>query len=310
MNKNEAKDIVQRKSLNAWAKRKCKGTLQLCTGAGKTYVAIRAIEWVFTLNPDAKVLVICPTEIIRDDTFPKEFKKWKKTELLKKVDIKCIQTVYKWDPAYYDLIVADEIHNYIPEKADYDSKAYEYHKFFERNTYDKLLGLSAWIPEKKRAVIRKIAPVAYTLTTDDGVKYGVISPYTEYNIAISLNEKEKAAYNKVQYTYLNLEKRLGGSGLAFGNANEILKDLKGIPQHMRSRDDKIRYSLAIQFWKTMQKRKKMLYEMPSKLLAVRKLIDQAKIDKSVIFSQSTLFADHICVQRSDIIPYHSKVQRW
>ncbi len=83
MNKQEAKDLVQRESLNAWAKRKCKGTLQLCTGAGKTYAAIRAIVWVFSLNPKANVLIICPTEIIRDDTFPKEFKKWKKNRTLK-----------------------------------------------------------------------------------------------------------------------------------------------------------------------------------------------------------------------------------
>ena len=308
MDKQKAKDLVQRESLNAWAKRKCKGTLQLCTGAGKTYAAIRAIEWVFSLNPEANVLIICPTEIIRDDTFPKEFKKWKKTELLKKVDIKCIQTVYKWENKHYDLVVADEIHNYLPEDKDYKGKLYEYHKFFERNTYDRILGLSAWIPDKKIPVARKIAPVAYTLTTDKGVELGVISPYVEYNIPVLMNVMETKAYNKIQQTYFSLEKRLGGPGMAFGNANSLMKAIGAIPAKQRSRDEKIKYQLAIQFWKVMGKRKRMLYEMPSKIKAVRELIDKLKIEKSVIFSQATLFADHICVGRDDIIPYHSKVK--
>ena len=308
MNKQKAKDLVQRESLNAWAKRKCKGTLQLCTGAGKTYAAIRAIEWVFSLNPEANVLIICPTEIIRDDTFPNEFKKWKKGKLLEKVDIKCIQTVYKWEDKHYDLVVADEIHNYIPESNDYSSKLYEYHKFFERNTYDRILGLSAWIPDKKRVVIRKVAPVAYTLTTDKGVELGVISPYIEYNVPVKLNEMEQKAYNKIQQAYFSLEKRLGGPGTSFSNARDLMKKIGDIPAKDRSRDDKIKYQLALQFWKVMNKRKKMLYELPSKLKAVRELIDKLKIDKSVIFSQATIFADHICVGRDDIISYHSKVK--
>ena len=74
MNINKKKYECQSEALNAWHKRRCLGTLQLCTGAGKTYAALRAIKWIFSFNPDANVLIICPTEIIRDDTFPKEFR--------------------------------------------------------------------------------------------------------------------------------------------------------------------------------------------------------------------------------------------
>jgi len=307
MNINKRKSECQSEALNAWHKRGCRGTLQLCTGAGKTYAALRAIKWVFGFKPDAKVLIICPTEIIRDDTFPKEFKKWKMTALLKKVEIACIQTVYKYKDEHYDLIVADEFHNYIPEKDDYKSRLYEYHKFFERNSFDKILGLSAWIPDKKKMVVRKIAPVCFTLTTDEGVRKGIISPYIEFNIPVTLNEEEKSAYARVQMTYFNLERQLGGFK-AFDNASYLMKTIGAIAVKDRTEKQSRDYQTAIQFYKTMHKRKTLLYNVASKEDAVKELIDKLKIEKSVIFSQSTLFADKVCFGRDDIIPYHSKVK--
>jgi len=307
MNINKKKSECQSEALNAWHKRGCRGTLQLCTGAGKTYAALRAIKWIFKFKPDANILIICPTEIIRDDTFPKEFKKWKMAGLLKKVDLKCIQTVYKYENEHYDLIVADEFHNYLPEKDDYKSKLYEYHKFFERNTYDKILGLSAWIPEKKRMVARKIAPICHTLTTDEGVRRGIISPYVEFNVPIILTGEEKAAYARVQMAYFNLERQLGGFK-AFDTASNLMKSIGAIAVKNRTKKQIEDYQLAIRFYKMMHKRKTLLYNVGSKADVVLELIDFLKIEKSVIFSQSTLFADLICHNRNDIIPYHSKVK--
>ena len=307
MNINKKKYECQSEALNAWHKRRCLGTLQLCTGAGKTYAALRAIKWIFSFNPDANVLIICPTEIIRDDTFPKEFRKWKMAGLLKKVEIKCIQTVYKYKNQHYDLIVADEFHNYIPEKDDYKSKLYEYHKFFERNTYDKILGLSAWIPDKKRMVVRKIAPICYTLTTDEGVRRGIISPYIEFNIPVEMSIEEKSAYARVQMTYFNLERQLGGFK-AFDNASYFMKSIGAIAVKDRSDKQNRNYQLAIQFYKTMHKRKTFLYNVASKEDMVRDVIDKLNIENSVIFSQSTIFADKVCLGRDDIISYHSKVK--
>ena len=307
MNINKKKYECQSEALNAWHTKRCRGTLQLCTGAGKTYAALRAIKWVFSFKPDANILIICPTEIIRDDTFPKEFKKWKMAALLKKVNLKCIQTVYKYENEHYDLIVADEFHNYIPEKDDYKSKLYEYHKFFERNTYDKILGLSAWIPEKKRMVARKIAPICHTLTTDEGVSRGIISPYVEFNIPVMLTTEEKTTYSKIQMSYFNLERQLGGFK-AFDNASYFMKTIGDIDVAKRTNDQISNYQTAIQFYKMMHKRKTLLYNLVSKEESVKELIDKLNIEKSVIFSQSTLFADAVCIDRNDIISYHSKVK--
>ena len=81
MTRHEAKDTMQKKALNAWFRRGCKGVLQLATGAGKTYAAIKAIKWVMGQKSDAKILIIVPTTVIRDDVFPDEFKKWNFEEI-------------------------------------------------------------------------------------------------------------------------------------------------------------------------------------------------------------------------------------
>jgi len=308
MTRHEAKDAMQKKALNSWFRRGCKGVLQLATGAGKTYAAIKAIQWVFAAKSDAEILIIVPTTVIRDDVFPDEFKKWGLEDVLDKVTIECIQTVYKWKDRHFDLIIGDEWHNYIPEENEYESKSYEYHKFFERNTYDRLLGLSAWIPDKKRKISRKIAPVAYTLTTDDAVELGIISPYMEFNIPIEMTKAELTAYNKIQALYQTLEKALGGF-LAFSRAGQYMKDIGKIKPSDRTDWEKEKIGDAAMFWKVMQKRKKFLYECPSKVKMVHRVIDELKLSGSVIFSQATIFADLICVGRNDTLPYHSKLKK-
>jgi len=310
MKRNEAKDKMQKAALNAWHKRGCRGVLQLATGAGKTRCALQAIKWVFESNPKAEILIIVPTTVIRDDTFPDEFNKWADMNgLLDKVNIQCIQTVYKWKDKEFDLVIGDEWHNYIPEEEDYKTKAYEYHKFFENNKCKKILGLSAWIPDKKRSVSRKLAPVAYTLTTDDAVELGIISPYIEFNIPVHLSPREQTAFNAIQQSYFSLEKQLGGFR-AFSRSGDIMKKykLKVAKGDTISEHDKENYSKACMFWKMMQKRKKFLYECPAKIAAVHAVIDDLGIDSSVIFSQATIFADMIALDRPDIIQYHSKVK--
>jgi|19_taG_2_1085344.scaffolds.fasta_scaffold00231_31 superfamily II DNA or RNA helicase len=308
MTRHEAKDTMQKKALNSWFRRGCKGVLQLATGAGKTYAAIKAIKWVMGQKSDAKILIIVPTTVIRDDVFPDEFKKWNFEEALDKVTIECIQTVYKWKDKHFDLIIGDEWHNYIPEEDDYDSKLYEYHKFFENNTYDRLLGLTAWIPEKKRKISRKIVPVAYTLTTDDAVELGIISPYVEFNMPIEMDKEELTAYNKIQGNYRRLENKLGGY-IAFSRAGQYMKDIGKIKPNDRTSQEKEQIGDASMFWKIMQKRKKFLYECPSKVKIVHQVIDELNLSGSVIFSQATIFADLICVGRNDILPFHSKLKK-
>ena len=122
-----------------------------------------------------KCLIIVPTEIIRDNVFPDEFKKFGHSDLLTKCQIACIQTVYKYKDTEWDIVVCDEIHNYLYKNGEKD---YEYFKFFENNKINSILGLSASIDIDRLESLNRIAPIIYKLTLDEAVKLGIVSHLT------------------------------------------------------------------------------------------------------------------------------------
>ena len=62
------KDKVQKEALNAWRDNNYIGTIEAATGVGKTRIGvIAASKFAKEVFYDYKVLIISPTEIIRDD---------------------------------------------------------------------------------------------------------------------------------------------------------------------------------------------------------------------------------------------------
>lgn len=301
------KDKYQREGLNYWAGpglfRAC---CEIATGVGKTRMAVLAVEYVFSIVKNPKILIITPTEIIRDSVFPNEFKKWKLNKLLNKIEIQCIQTAYKRRDEHFDLVIADEYHGYLSE---------QYSLFFS-NKIDRILALSAKVPENnptKFAIANSIAPICYKIDTDRAVELGLISPYIEYNVAVTLTPKEQEQYNTIQGNYDKYEELLGGSLQAYANAQIFIRCL-GHNQALIDQLEDINNAkgaiiAAKGYWKAMMERKKFLYEVPSKTEAVKTLIDKLELSSSVIFSQSVKTASTISDGRFDILPYHTKLSK-
>jgi superfamily II DNA or RNA helicase len=290
-----AKTVLQKDVLKKWALSGYIGTAQLCTGSGKTKVALMAIEQLLSENPNAKIMIVTPTEVIRDDVFPNEFRKWGMGHMLEVVEIACIQTVYKYTGKVYDLVIADEIHNYLTE----------HYGLFFNNTVHRLLGLSAWIPEDKRELIVSVAPIVYTLTTDAGVKMGIISPYVEYNIPVTMSPVESVLHSNIQREYIAVEQRLGGATKAFPASQAIRSRFAGRSIGTLNPYERASYLDAVRFRRLIQERRKFLYEHPGKIPVIREILDKFGITKSVIFSQSVSFADTVA-KYPDVISYHSK----
>ena len=82
MDLNSIKDKVQRKGLNLWFKNNCKGTLEYATGVGKSRCGVLAADYVVSQNPEANILIITPTQAIRDEAWVDEFSKWGKSDIL------------------------------------------------------------------------------------------------------------------------------------------------------------------------------------------------------------------------------------
>ena len=60
------RDERQRAALKKWASNKCKGTFEFCTGFGKTTTAIKGIKAFLAKNPGTKVLVVVPTDYLKE----------------------------------------------------------------------------------------------------------------------------------------------------------------------------------------------------------------------------------------------------
>ena len=101
-----------------------------------------------------------------------------------------------------------------------------------------------------------------------------------------MEKEELKAFQRIQMIYFGLETTLGGSRFAFKRAGSIIAKIKKIDVKDRTPKEKDDYQKA-----------------------VGELIDALNIDKSVIFSQSTLFADLLCHGRDDMLSYHSKTKK-
>ena len=298
------KDKYQREALNWWIGSGAKHCIEVATGVGKTRCAVLATEWMFKTFKAPKILIITPTEIIRDDVFPDEFTKWGLKKLLKHIEIQCIQTAYKRTGEHFDLVVCDEAHNYTSD---------QYSLFFN-NKIDKILAMTAEASnsEERFAVVNAIFPICYKLDTDKAVELGLISPYIEYNVAVSLSVSEQFRYKEIQDAYDKYEALLGGNLQAYSNAQTFIKCLghnEGLREQLNIGSAREAQITAKNYWKAMQDRKKFLYECPSKVKAVQELIDTLKLNNTIIFSQSVKVADMIAKDRPDILPYHTKLSK-
>lgn len=176
---------IQEQAYNAWNLCGRRGIVAAATGMGKSKVAINAIQDLCKQNPGAKILIMVPTELLRDQNWPEEFVKWKCKKYLKKnVQIECYASIAKIKGQKFDLVVADEAHKFSENNS----------KFFEQNEVEEILGLTATPPrepEKRDLLRRVVGPICFSYHVDQGVDDGVVTDYRINVIYTELDTKEK-----------------------------------------------------------------------------------------------------------------------
>jgi len=134
----KTKDTEQKKAINAWAKRKFTGTIIAGTGFGKSRCGVIAAGKTLDATDNAKAIVLVPTTQLQAQ-FRDEFSKWDYEHVLDRVDIVCYASAYKIENEHCDIVVCDEVHLGLSP---------EYRKFFENNTWNRLLCMTATPPEE------------------------------------------------------------------------------------------------------------------------------------------------------------------
>ena len=282
MKSNKTKDEQQRKALNAWWNQNGIGSIIAGTGFGKSRCGVLAVRHI--LGSGDKALVLVPTVQLQDQ-FKQEFIKWGCEDILPRVEILCYQSAHKLEGQHYDIVVCDEVHLGLSPV---------YREFFNKNTYDRLLCMTATLPEEDeyRILLRVLAPTAYTITLDRCVELGLVAPYDIYCIPVEMTEEERAEYKKANNLFVQMKYKLGGFD-AFDEANAILK--RGKP------GDK---GAAKMFFKAIRDRKKVVQHAENKLEAAKEIADYHIEEKILTFGGSNKFTD-LMADRLGATSYHS-----
>ena len=282
---NKIRDDEQRKALNAWARQGFVGSVIAGTGFGKSRVGVLAVEHALINKGDALILV--PTVQLQEQ-FVEEFAKWGVDNT--NVEVICYQSAYKLKGLHYSIVVCDEIHLGLSS---------EYRKFFKYNTYDKLLCMTATLPEELeyKDLLEKLAPTAYKITLDKCVQLGIVSPYTITCVPVTLTADEKVAYKKANNSFVQWKYMLGQFN-AFESAQEIMRNKNA------TAGDKQK---AVMFNRAIRMRKQIVDFAENKINKFTEIYEENKDKRILVFGGANDFTDKLCNSIApNAMSYHSK----
>ena len=195
----------------------------------------------------------------------------------------CYQSAYKLIGNHYDIVVCDEIHLGLSKK---------YRKFFKNNTYDKLLCMTATLPEEEeyRDILQILAPTIYEISLDECVSLGIIAPYLIKCIPIKLTNQEQTDYKTANNQFVYYTYTLGQFD-AFNKAKEILANKRS------SFDER---SAASGFYKSIRDRKAVVDFAVNKIIEFQRIYDENTDKKILVFSGANAFTDTLC---ESVAPY-------
>lgn len=277
----QVKSKEQSNALNAWHTAGYRGSIIAGTGFGKSRCGVLATA--HALKDGGRAIVLVPTVQLQEQ-FAEEFKKWGHTALLTRVEIVCYASAHKLEGEHYEIVVCDEVHLGLSPV---------YRKFFEKNTYDKILCMTATPPEEDeyKVLLKELAPTVYTITIDECVAKGLVAPYDIYCIPVELTDIERQAYKKANNLFVQCKYRLGGFD-AFNEANRILRGGPG---------DK---GAAAQFFNSIRQRKAVVQHAENKLSLSKQIADHHNSEKILTFSGTNEFTDMMGEELNGLV-YHS-----
>lgn len=302
---NAIKNEIQQQAHHIWGAAGKKGTVAAGTGFGKSRIAIMEVMNMCqdeTLGKN-EILLVTPTEKLRDENWPNEFSDWEASEEFKYVKAICYASLKNEKNNHYKLVILDEVHRL----TDLAAEAFKTNQpdalttFFAENLADAVLGLTATVPDAKRdpeksRIITQIAPVVFTYSLDQGVADGMIADYeiriietqldnTKKTIAAGTKTKPFMTTEAGQYEYLEKNIRKNRA-LAYNSSSSKAK---------ASFD-------RLAMFATMA-RNRFLYNLPSKTELAAKCIKQFSAGRRTL-----VFAGSInqCNQLLGDNVYHSK----
>lgn len=280
------RDERQDESVKKWLQNKGKATVVAATGVGKTRIAIKTIQRVRQKYPLLSVLVLVPTELLKNQWL-EELDRWGvgiNTEV--KVMMGASKKEYNCD-----LLIIDEAHRINSEIIA---------NVFEVVHYKLILGLTATFErlDGRHEILAKYAPVCDTITIEEALLNNWVSKYKDYVVLIDVDDIDVYKnYNKeftehfefFQFDFNKALSMIGPQGLRnrLAYRDEICKGDKSMKKEVLK---SITYH-ATGFIRAIQNRKKFVQNHPEKLRLAEEIIKYRPNTKIITFSANTKMAE-------------------
>lgn len=263
----DPRDKIQREAFKAWQDNGGQGTIQAITGIGKTFIALHAIA-----ETRGKILFLAETRQ-REQDLKEQIAKYKeifKVDLSKKdIEFMCYQSAYRRSGMKHALVIADEIH---------DSLTTAYSRYYNNNSYTKIMGLSATIDNDvieidgkettKLDLLNTIAPICFSYTLDEGQEDGTSRPLDIYVLHHRLDSTKKIIP--------------GGSKKKPFMTTEAKAYDYWDKRFKRSMFYRNPAQKEIEFRLSSRRRADLLYSLPSKVESINQILAELK-GKTIIF---------------------------
>lgn len=234
------RNTIQINAINAWIKNKCKGTCQMSTGTGKSFVAIKAILYIKNLkqkfnNEPITVLHLSERED-RQAGFQKQVQVYCDLYNLAvdefytttaKIEYRCYQGYNNLKDTSFDLVICDEIHEALTPS---------YYNIFFFVKSKAIIGLTATIPyvkyeleenltTSKFRLLEAVCPIVYKYDLKTSIINKTSRTNNLYFIRCNLTQRENMYYaslSDVIETNMNniRAKQAGGKRTALMNVSE------------------------------------------------------------------------------------------
>lgn len=242
----------------------------LPTGFGKTRTALTLSELLIKKNPNATILIVVPSEIIKNQWIEGLIKH----KIFNNCKVQIVNTVVK-GPWECDLLILDELHVYASSL---------FSQVFDVVDYSMILGLTGTIErlDGKEKLLMEKAPICDKVTVKEAVDNGWLSNFREYVVMLDVDLTE---YNKLNQAFIGYFSQMGFdfdvSMKAATNSvfrNKLAKQLGIKPKDMAG--------IAYGWMKALKGRKAFVQSHPKKFEVAKKILNARQDKKCITFSST------------------------
>jgi superfamily II DNA or RNA helicase len=291
--------LYQKDGIDKWIKAGARGYFEWCTGSGKSYLACLAIKLANERHPDKEINVVVPTTVLQE-AWTDDKKGHIKLHGLKNVNVFVINTYVK-ETHDCALLIIDEVHTATGAKSKH------FNTVIDKTKFNWILCLSATLEkEHKEFLHKRNVRCISTLTADDAVKNGWLSPYKVLCVPIELGDDDRERYDKMHkefnkhFATFNFDFEFAMKCITNKDARQELATKLNWPLQ--------RIDASVFNWnRNMRLRKEFLYHIEAKIDAAIEITTHLQM-QTILFGQSIKGADKINEQLGDkCVEYHSKI---